>query len=262
VTATALEIGAGGNVPAQQATILQPIPGLIQVFIDQPSAGGQDEESIDAFADRVYTQIAGAIGNPSTSAIVQSSEFEAAVGAMLGEGSLVVAVPELAANRTSKEVAAMHLFILNLDGSNPTAAQIRNLSEAIAPRAPLAAGRLYFSPLTVSVVNADITVEIAPSASLDAVATEINTALRTSFNLRSTADMTYLDLYKGVQAIYAVEGVVGGNLFWALQGDPIKNAVQLSLPRLAVGTNQTTPARMGAIAISFQPSGITRTFAS
>lgn len=262
VTATALEIGADGNSPATQATILNQIPGLLAIFIDQPSAGGQDQESIDAFADRVYTQIAGAIGDRSTAALIQGSEFEQASIAVMGESALAVAVPELAGDRTTKQIAAMHIFILNPDGSAPTDAQIRTLSEALSPRAPLAKGRLYFSPLTVSIVDAAITVEISPSSSLDNVASQINSSLRDVFSLANTATMTYLDLYLAIKTIYEVDGVIGGNLFWALQGDPVKNAVQLSLPRLSAGTSQATPAKMGTISISFIPAGIVRTFST
>jgi uncharacterized phage protein gp47/JayE len=261
VSAIALEFGADGNQPPQQAIILQPIPGLLGIHLDEPAIGGQDEETLDEFSDRIFTRIANSIGEPSTAPIIQASEFEQAAVEQLGQGAIVMAVPELGANQASKEIAAMHLFVRNADGAAITAAQQRSLSEALTPRAVLAQGRLYFSPLNVAIVNINVSCRIEVSVSLDAVAAAINSALRSTFTEQTTIAMASLDLYRAINVIYLVAGVVAAIVQWGLTGDQ-KQASAIQLPRLAIGTSRTTPAKIGEITINFQPSNITRTFTS
>jgi uncharacterized phage protein gp47/JayE len=256
VDAIAIELGAKANQPAQKATILQNFLELDSIWIDEPSAGGNDEETTEEFFDRVSLIIAKFL--ESTFSLVQASEFELAVEAVLGNGSVAVAVPDLSADATTTAIASMHIFAVNNGGTPITSAQIRNLITLIAPRAPLVTGRLYFTPLVIPLVDVAISFKTASNEDSLLISDDINSRLRKVFSIGNTSQMSSLELYEAIHQV-KLAGGLAPILTWGFVGD-ILQARNLPLPKLSAGTKRTSPAKLNLITVSIEPGGLVKLY--
>lgn len=252
VTATSVNIGSNANQPAQQGQLLQGFEEVLGVFLDEATAGGTDEESVDAFFNRVSLLIGKFLENSFS--LVQESEFELAIQGILGSGSVAIAVADLDSTGTQNETASMNIFAVNSDGSALNDAQKQNILSNIEPRAPLVQGRLYISELIVPNVDVNISIKVANTATAKNVADVINSEIRKTFSLQNTAELASLELYEAVYIVKQNNGLVPV-VTWAYVGE-IQQARDLPLPKLAPATDKTKPVMMREIRIVVEPSGI------
>lgn len=258
VQTIALTEGELGNQPSQQCQIINAVVGLSGVFFDEATQGGQSLESFDAFADRVASTIRTAVGSAANRPVVTVTEHEDAAREVLGAGAIAVGVPERNLQGQS-QVAAMTVYVLTPSGATPNNAQLGLLLQTVAPRAPLAMGRLYYAPLPVLVLNIDISIKALPSADLEQLATAINASVRSAFSLVETAQMPALDINKLTQIIYDLGGVAYADSQWGYQGDPILEARRLMLPLLPGSTTESAAARVGRLRVIYT-TGLQREF--
>ncbi|MGL5925562.1 baseplate J/gp47 family protein [Chroococcidiopsis sp.] len=258
IDASSIDVGTLGNQPIQQALIIQTIPGIDSVWIDEPSQGGTDLEQPEAYFDRISGVIAKFLENQFS--LVQSSEFEQATKELLGLGSTAIAVPDLAADGSTKQVASMLIFALNADGTSLNSAQIRNLSESIAPRSPLVQGRLYFNSLNLPLINISLSVKAPSNINSTSLAADINSRLRLRFTLEFTSQQQSIELYEIIH-IAKLAGALEPIATIGFVGDT-QQARNLPLPRVAPGTDRTTPGKINIIKVTLEPSGTTITYAN
>lgn len=255
VGAIALNPGTAGNVDKRQGEILNPVTGLAAVFLDEDAAGGKGLEDLETYRDR----IAAILARNASTAIVLPADYERVVIEQLGAGSVAIAVPERNLQGQSS-IAAMSVWALAPNGAAPTPAQLAELSAAIAPLAPLSQGRLYFGFMTVSVVNVTIGIKPLATGSVDAIASAVNTAVRSVFSIENTAGTKALDIYLLVKTVYGVSGIDYADPAWSFSGDPLPEARRLQLPVLP-GSAKNQPAKIGTVTINFT-NGIVKTFSS
>jgi hypothetical protein len=258
VQTIALVEGSNSNQPAQQCQILNPVVGLAGVFFDEATQGGRSLESFEAFADRVASTIRTAVGSAANRPVVTVTEHLDAAIEVLGSGAIAVGVPERNLQGQS-QVAAMTVYVLTPSGAAPNNAQLGLLLQTVAPRAPLATGRLYYAPLPVLTLNIDISIKALPSADLEGLATIINGVVRSAFSLEKTAEMSALDINRLVQIIYDLDGIDYCDPQWGYQGDPILEARRLMLPLLPGSTVESAAAKVGRLRVIYT-TGLQREF--
>jgi hypothetical protein len=258
VQAIALTEGTTGNQSIQQCQIVQPVVGLAGLFFDEPATGGRLAEAFDEFADRVAAALRSSVGDPNEAAVVTVTEHETATRSVLGAGAVAIAIPERNL-QGQNETAAMTVYALAPGGTPPTEAQLSLLLGTIAPRAPLATGRLYYGALPVSVVNIDVSLKALPTGNLEAIATTINEQLRSAFGLVATVGMIALDINRAVQILYDIPDVDYGECYWGFQGDPVLEARRLQIPFLPGSQSKTNAVRVGTVQVIFS-TGLKRTF--
>lgn len=258
VQAIALDLGEQGNQPIQQCQIINPVVGIAGLFFDEPSAGGRSAETFTQFADRVAASLRSTVGDPALVAVVTSTEHEIAAEQILGGGSVAIAIPELDLAGLA-QTAAMSVYCLTPNGAAPTDAQLSLLLSSIAPRAPLATGRLFYAALPVSIVNIDVSLKALSDGNPESIANSINTELRSTFSLANTGQMSALDIGKANAIVYGVDSIDYAQVYWGFDGDPILEARMLQIPFLPGSQSKTNAVAIGTIRVIFS-TGLQRTF--
>lgn len=256
VSAIALESGIKGNQPIQRGGIVQIIDGLDSVWIDEPSKGGNDEETPDQFFNRVSQILRKFLENQFS--LVQTFEFEQATREVLGLGSVAIGIPDIAANQIDTQLASMQVFCLNPDFSTITNAQKQDLISKLSPRAPLVQGRLYFNSLTPVYVDIRMSIKIDSSANTQKLLNDINVRLRTTFSIINTIETGSLEYYLAIHQVF-LAGAIEPILTWRKDID-VYQGRNLPLPRIVPSKNYTQPAKIRNIQITVEPNGITTTF--
>ncbi|MFN6531031.1 baseplate J/gp47 family protein [Nostoc sp. ChiSLP03a] len=155
VTATAEEVGSEYNISAYSITgITQPLTYLAGVTNIEAASGGSDLESEASAINRALTQIR--LRN-----LVSASDYEQAAEALLGEGSVCKAIGLLAGDKTTRELGAVHLFLLNSNGEPANDAQINYVKSQLSNRIQLGTS-LYASPIELLPISAELQYNLAP----------------------------------------------------------------------------------------------------
>jgi hypothetical protein len=256
VDAIAVEIGSKANQAAQKAIIVQVYPELDSIWLDEPSRGGNDEETPDQFFDRVSILLAKLLETQFS--LIQPSEFELAVEGTLGNGSIAVAIPDVSFDGSLVQVASMNVFAINPDGSALNSAQIRSLSADIGTRAPLVGGRLYFNSLTLPLVDIDISIKVASTDDSIQLSDSINNKVRETFTIAKTKEMESLELYELIFQVKLL-GALTPVARWGYVGD-ILQARDLPLVKIVTASDKKAPVKINTLRVIIEPNNFIRTY--
>lgn len=134
MTARALVYGTAGNVSAGPRVgdweILEPQPYLLRVTSTEPAAGGRRPESTEDVRLR-STPIWG------EEVCIRVEDFERVSRRFLGDGSPVLAIPKMGADKRLGQAGNVHVFALNADGVVLSPAQKQGLFLFLEERTPL-----------------------------------------------------------------------------------------------------------------------------
>lgn len=155
VTATAEDVGSQYNIAAYTITgVTQPLAYLSGVTNTEAASGGSDLESEASAISRGLTQI-------RLSSLVSKTDYEQAAETLLGDGSVCIAIGLLAADKTTTELGAVHLFLLNANGDPANDAQINYVKSQLANRIQLGTA-LYASPVELLPIIAELQFNLSP----------------------------------------------------------------------------------------------------
>lgn len=171
----AVETGEGYNLPAY--TINQfttPLAFLATVVNVQPSQGGANAETLEEAIARGLVAL-------RRRNLVTADDYETAAVEALGSGARAKAIGLLAADRTSYQLGAVHLFCLDSAGNPINQAQVNSLQVTLSPRIQIGTS-LYVSPMSVLNVNAVLVAELAAGEDPESVADEMWSAFDAYLN--------------------------------------------------------------------------------
>lgn len=172
VTATAEANGAAYNLAAYTLTgIPNPLTFLASVTNIEGSNGGSDAETDEEVISRGITELR--VRSP-----ISAADFEFIAEQELGVGSRCIAIGLLGANRFSRQLGAVHLFLLNSDGTPANSAQLTKVQEAFASRVALGSS-LYVSPVELLNISGDLVARLAPGREPEETADELWEAFST-----------------------------------------------------------------------------------
>ncbi|MFN6460542.1 MAG: baseplate J/gp47 family protein [Nostoc sp. DedVER02] len=155
VTATAEEVGSDYNISAYSITgITQPLTYLAGVTNIEAASGGSDLESEASAINRALTQI-------RLKNLVSADDYEQAAEILLGEGSVCKAIGLLGGDKTTRELGAVHLFLLNSNGEPANDAQINYVKSELSNRIQLGTA-LYVSPIELLPISAELQYNLSP----------------------------------------------------------------------------------------------------
>jgi hypothetical protein len=124
-----------------------------------------DEESIEEVLSRGFTALR------YRGTLITADDFEQEAERILGQGSVVRAIGGLASNQVDTERGAVHLFVLNADGSLPSVGQLISLKQQMDAQAPtflqeqktgVIATGLYTSPMQLYPIELFTVVQLLP----------------------------------------------------------------------------------------------------
>ncbi len=252
VNAISLHPGIKANVKAQPANIASPVIGLQAIYISD-ARGGSDEETPVEFRNRLARLIAAGIDQQNRP-VVNIREYEHEARAILGPGSVAIAVPERDYQGHQKD-AAVTLYILGAGGLTPTPSELARVKASIEPRAPLSLGRFWVEPMPYETVTVMLSVTPANNVTQDELGKDLNTRIRETFNLETTQFMNELDLFKLTQVVYNTPGVSSAEAYWSFDPDQPKAArltpSQISPDPDNQGLIRTKPAIVGKVDVHF-----------
>jgi hypothetical protein len=131
VSATAVKPGVAGNVGIGQITQLSESRAFLQAVNNlEAASGGRDEETIEQVLSRGFQAIR------YRGMLITQDDFEQEAIRQLGVGAVVRCIGGLSADKTFYEKGTAHLFVLNPDGSRPSAAQLEELHNAMQSAVP------------------------------------------------------------------------------------------------------------------------------
>ncbi|BBD59511.1 hypothetical protein NIES2109_22980 [Nostoc sp. HK-01] len=172
VTATAEANGAAYNLAAYTLTgIPNPLTFLASVTNIDGSNGGSDAETDEEVISRGITELR--VRSP-----ISAADFEFIAERELGFGSRCIAIGLLGANRFTRQLGAVHLFLLNADGTPANSAQLIKVQEAFASRVSLGSS-LYVSPIELLNISGDLVARLAPGREPEETADELWEAFNT-----------------------------------------------------------------------------------
>ncbi|MDZ8259448.1 baseplate J/gp47 family protein [Nostoc sp. ChiQUE01b] len=153
VTATAEEVGSAYNNPAYSITnITQPLAFLTGVTNPEAASGGTDLEEVSDTISRALNQIR--LRN-----LVSTNDYEQAAETLLGNGSVAKAIGLLGKDKTTRELGAVHLFLLNADGQPANEAQLSYIKSQLSGSLQLGTS-LYTSPMEQIFISAEFTAKL------------------------------------------------------------------------------------------------------
>lgn len=178
VSATAQNVGSTYNLPAYYITGLpQPLTFLAGVTNTLPSAGGTDAET------EVQT-ITRALDKLRLRNLVSASDYEQAAQDILGVNSRCKAIGLLGPNKEAEVLGAVHLFLLNTDGSPATPAQLTQVKSELSTRIQLGSS-LYVSPIELIEINATLICRLVEGREPEEVADELFAAYSEALDPRN-----------------------------------------------------------------------------
>jgi hypothetical protein len=170
VGAIASQVGSGYNLAAYQVnTLTQPLTFLSGVVNIQAAAGGTDAETVYQAIERGLIEL-------RTKNLVTADDYEAAAESIMGQGSVCKAIGMLSANKLEEQRGAVHLFLLNADGSPATSEQQSLVVNALKPRIQLGTS-LYASPMELLNISANLIAKISSDKAPESIADELWLAL-------------------------------------------------------------------------------------
>ena len=178
VSATAQNVGTEYNLPAFYINgLTQPLTFLAGVNNTSPSAGGNNEET------EVQT-ITRALDKLRLRNLVSATDYEQAVEEILGNNSRCKAIGLLGPNKEAEILGAVHLFLLNTDGSPATYAQLNQVKSQLGTRIQLGSS-LFVSPMELIDINAFLICRLTPGRDPEEVADELYAAYSEALDPRN-----------------------------------------------------------------------------
>lgn len=163
VSATSGDVGAVMNMPAYSINqVVQPLAFLASVINIEPSQGGADAESIESAIARGLVTLRSS--NPVT-----TKDFENLAQAAMGSGSRARAIGLLASDKISKQLGAVHLFLLSSTGEPANQALISEVYASISPRIMLGT-TLYVSAMEITPISGIVTLKLKEGVNPNSVA--------------------------------------------------------------------------------------------
>lgn len=182
VLAIAKEMGRSGNVAAGKITNLSESRAYLKSVTNLEAAnGGLGEETVDEVLSRGFAALR------YRGVLITADDFEKEAERILGQGSVVRAIGGLSSNRINTERGAVHLFVLNADGTLPSVGQLTSLKQAMDAQAPtflqeqkagVIATGLYTSPMQLHPIELYTVVQLLPGDNPEARAQAIYTELK------------------------------------------------------------------------------------
>lgn len=171
VAATCTTIGEGGNLPPYSINqLLQSLPYLASVTNLEASTGGSGAETLKETQTRAMLAL-------RRRGLISKDDFENKVRAILGQGSVALAVGNLGEDGLSFFLGCVHIFALNADGSQPNQTQKDALKAQLRPLTQVGI-ELFVSAIDVRPVTISIVVRIVSGSDPQVVASAIGTNLR------------------------------------------------------------------------------------
>ncbi|WP_414575326.1 baseplate J/gp47 family protein [Anabaena sp. CCY 9402-a] len=175
VTATAEVTGSSYNLASYTLIgIPNPLTFLSSVTNLEGANGGSDPESDDQVITRGLVELR--VRSP-----ISQADFEFIAETELGVGSRCRAIGLLGANRTSKQLGAIHLFLLNANQEPANSAQLIKIQQLFSERVPLGSS-LYTSPMELLSISADLIAKLVPGREAEATADELWEAYQSFLN--------------------------------------------------------------------------------
>lgn len=167
-------VGSLYNVPAGAISVISP-GSLNYAFIaavanESSVTGGTDSESVDEALTR------GAAKLHSRSALISAADYENLAETLTGDDSRAIAVPLLGSDRSSRELGAVHVFILNSDLSSPSASQLVYVTNEIQKQT-LIGTAVYVSAVELLEVSISVIVRLIDGANPDTAFEDIRLAI-------------------------------------------------------------------------------------
>lgn len=171
VSATCSTVGEGGNLPPYSITqLLQSLPYLSSVTNLEASTGGSGAETLKETQTRAMLAL-------RRRGLISQDDFENKVRAILGQGSVALAVGNLGEDGLSFFLGCVHVFVLNADGSQPNQTQRDALKAQLRSLTQIGI-ELFVSAIDVRPVTISIVVRSVAGTDPQVVASGIGTKIR------------------------------------------------------------------------------------
>lgn len=171
VSATCTTVGEGGNLPPYSITqLLQSLPYLSSVTNLEASTGGSGAETLKETQTRAMLAL-------RRRGLISQDDFENKVRAILGQGSVALAVGNLGEDGLSFFLGCVHVFALNADGSQPNQTQRDALKAQLRSLTQIGI-ELFVSAIDVRPVTISVVVRSVAGTDPQVVASGIGTKIR------------------------------------------------------------------------------------
>ncbi len=131
VRATARGAGSLYNVPTGSITQLSETRAFLKAATNLESAtGGLNEETLEEVLSRGFVALR------YRGVLITEDDFEQEAMRLLGVGSVAKAIGQLAPDKLTYQKGAVHLFVLNPDGTLPSNGQLSDLQQAMLAKTP------------------------------------------------------------------------------------------------------------------------------
>jgi uncharacterized phage protein gp47/JayE len=171
MTATAAELGPEYNLPAYAINSFQlPLAFLATVANLEAAGGGTNAETVEAAIARGLEAIR------SRQVLITADDYQDKGAELIGVGARGYAIPLLGADKISEQLGAVHVFVLNADGSRPSTQQCSAAQAAMQQLSPLGTA-VYCSPLEPTPVDVRAIARYTTGVNPTTVASGIWTAL-------------------------------------------------------------------------------------
>lgn len=170
VSATSEDLGTTYNVAAYTLTnISQPLSYLKSVENIEAASGGADQEDEDAFLNRAYASL-------RRTGLISVADYQDEVEAILGEGSAIKIIGNLAADKITERIGCVHIFALNPDYSLLSSAQLIDLQTSLQNKSHVSCN-IYCSNAALFEVSVKVIAQYLEGTDPQAVAEDIYAAL-------------------------------------------------------------------------------------
>lgn len=131
VRATARQPGMQYNVPPNAITQLTETRAFLKSVTNLEAAtGGLNEETLEEVLSRGFQALR------YRGVLITEDDFEQEAVRQLGVGAVAKAIGQLAADKLTYQKGAVHLFVLNPDGTLPSQGQLSDLKQAMSAKVP------------------------------------------------------------------------------------------------------------------------------
>jgi hypothetical protein len=238
VSATSIGEGTVYNVARETIINLTETRAFLQSVTNlEPAQGGLDAESLEEVLSRGFAALR------YRGTLITADDFEQEAIRQLGSGSVAKAIGLLNGDKVTFQKGAVHLFVLNPDGSIPNQAQLTELRALMAPNFPtflqnqsdiLINTSLYISPVELLPISINVVAALIDGDNPQVRASQINTDL-----------MNYLkpgNLELGSTLILKeVENVIRQSGIRFIQSVFFQKMTEVSYSDLPMPNNWTTP---------------------
>lgn len=171
VSATCTTVGENGNLPPYSITqLLQSLPYLSGVTNLEASTGGSGAETLKETQTRAMLAL-------RRRGLISQDDFENKVRAILGQGSVALAVGNLGEDGLSFFLGCVHVFALNADGSQPNQTQRDALKTQLRPLTQVGI-ELFVSAIDVRPVAVSVIAKSVAGTDPQTIASGIGTKIR------------------------------------------------------------------------------------